>query len=68
MNKLLDFISGARRSDEVEPIPAWLMPFDCNDLNDIAARKVSTQRHHLAIDPGPDTHVADVGVHAVGEV
>ena len=53
---------------EGQPVAARLVAGGGEDLDDVAVLELVAQRHHLAVHPGPDALVADLGVDGVGEV
>ena len=65
---MLDLVARVRRDDEIEPVPARLVCRLRDDFDDIAVLEARPQRHHLAVDPGADALMSDIGMNGVGKV
>src|SRR5215212_6838214 len=68
MDVVLDLVARSRGDDEIEPVSTGLMARRRQDLDDVAVAQTGAERHHLAVDPGADALVADVGVYRVAKV
>ena len=68
LEPVADFVPGLRRSDDIQPVATGRSLLRGNDFHNIAIVQLGFQRHHPAIDPGPDAPMPHVGVHPVCEV
>ncbi|MCO5556192.1 hypothetical protein L7F22_009736 [Adiantum nelumboides] len=67
---LLDLGLGPRRLGDLQPVPRGpgVLGLRGEDLDDVAGRQLPLQGDELAVDPGADAAVPDLGVHGVGQV
>src|SRR5580692_6106345 len=63
---VLDLVSGARGLYDAQPVAAGRAPWLGHNLDNVAAVKLVTQRHHASIHFRAHTTVADFGVNGIG--
>ena len=68
LDEVADLVPRAGGDDETEPVAARVVVRLRDDFDDVAVFQLRTERHHLAVDPGADAAMADVGVDGVREV
>ena len=65
-----DLVASTSALDEAQPVAAWpgALSLRGEHLDDVTVVELALEGDELAVDPGPDTSVADLGVDGVGEV
>src|SRR5271163_679563 len=65
---VLDLVAGARGLDDAQPVAAGRAPWLGDNLHNVAAVELVTQRHHASIHFGAYATVADFGVNGIGKI
>src|SRR5580693_1081600 len=65
---VLDFVTGARRLDDGQPVAARLVSGLGDDFDDVAGMQLVAEGHHASVDFGAGATVSNLGVNRVGEV
>ena len=65
---VLDFVTGARRLDQAQPVAARLMSRLRENLDDVSRVEFVAERHHAPVHLGADARVPDFRVNRIREI
>src|SRR6058998_3582999 len=65
---VLDLVLGSRGPDELQPVPMRRLRGGRDDLDRVPAAELIFERHHLAVDLGAATVIADLSVDGIREI